>query len=75
MTPEEREEERRLFYVAITRARKNLLLSYSQLRTIFGRQQVNVPSQFIIDIPEELLEQETNPYAESGRRPLLDIDF
>ncbi len=50
------EEERRLFYVAITRARKNLFLSYAQLRTIFGTQQVNTPSEFITDIPDELIE-------------------
>jgi DNA helicase-2/ATP-dependent DNA helicase PcrA len=48
------EEERRLFYVAITRARKQLFLSYAQLRTIFGSQQVNTPSEFITDIPAEL---------------------
>jgi DNA helicase-2/ATP-dependent DNA helicase PcrA len=50
----DREEERRLFYVAITRARKKLFLSYAQLRTIFGSQQVNTPSEFILDIPNEL---------------------
>ncbi|OHA58879.1 MAG: hypothetical protein A2571_00660 [Candidatus Vogelbacteria bacterium RIFOXYD1_FULL_44_32] len=50
------EEERRLFYVAITRARKKLFLSYAQLRTIFGSQQVNTPSEFILDIPDELIE-------------------
>lgn len=74
LTPEEREEERRLFYVALTRARTKLFLSYAQLRTIFGRQQVNMPSEFISDIPEHLLEEEkwSTPH---GRRPLLEIDF
>ncbi len=70
LTPEAQEEERRLFYVAITRARKKVFLSYAQVRTIFGRQQVNMPSQFILDIPEELIEEESG-----GRRPLLEIDF
>jgi DNA helicase II / ATP-dependent DNA helicase PcrA len=73
LTPEEREEERRLFYVALTRAKKKVFLSYAQLRTIFGRQQVNMPSEFITDIPEELMED--NWSSGTGRRPLLEIDF
>ncbi len=55
-TPEEAEEERRLFYVALTRARKKLYLSYANVRSVFGSRQVNLPSEFIFDIPEELLE-------------------
>ncbi len=74
LTAEEAEEERRLFYVALTRARRKLFLTYSQLRTIFGRQQVNMPSEFILDIPAELSEEE-NTASLSGRRPLLEIDF
>ena len=73
LTPEEREEERRLFYVALTRAKKKVFLSYAQLRTIFGRQQVNMPSEFITDIPENLIED--NWTDGSGRKPLLEIDF
>lgn len=53
-TKEDQEEERRLFYVALTRAEKKLFLSYTQLRTIFGSKQVNSPSEFIYDIPEHL---------------------
>ncbi|HLP86915.1 MAG TPA: 3'-5' exonuclease, partial [Candidatus Paceibacterota bacterium] len=51
---EDTEEERRLFYVAITRARKKLFLCYATLRTIFGMKQVNSPSEFIYDIPSHL---------------------
>lgn len=51
---EAKEEERRLFYVAITRAREKLFLSYANLRTIFGMRQVNSPSEFINDIPPHL---------------------
>jgi len=54
------EEERRLFYVALTRAREKLFLTYSQVRTIFGSRQVNMPSEFIFDIDEDLLEAESN---------------
>lgn len=53
---EESEEERRLFYVALTRARKKIFLTYTQMRTIFGSKKVNIMSQFISDIDEDLLE-------------------
>lgn len=51
-TREELEEERRLFYVAITRAKSNLYLSYSNARYRFGQLQQNEPSRFIEEIPE-----------------------
>ncbi len=75
ITPSEAEEERRLFYVALTRARKKIFLSYAQVRTIFGNRQVNIPSQFVFDIPEELVAEEI--FEEEGitRKPLLEIDF
>jgi DNA helicase-2/ATP-dependent DNA helicase PcrA len=57
-TNEDREEERRLFYVAITRAREKLFLSFANFRTIFGSRQINAPSEFISDIPADLLEKE-----------------
>ena len=63
-TKEDREEERRLFYVALTRAEHKLFLSYAQLRTIFGMKQVNSPSEFIYDIPVHLTEFEQR---QSGR--------
>ena len=53
-----KEEERRLFYVALTRAKEKLFLSYANSRTIFGSRGINIPSQFISDIPENLLEME-----------------
>lgn len=54
-SPEEREEERRLFYVALTRAKEALVLSWALFRSVFGERQVNEPSSFLTDIPEELL--------------------
>jgi DNA helicase-2/ATP-dependent DNA helicase PcrA len=57
VTQAEEEEERRLFYVAITRARKKVFLSWAQIRTIFGSQKVNTPSQFITDIGTGLIEE------------------
>ena len=53
---EDKEEERRLFYVAVTRAEKKLYLTYASLRTIFGMKQVNTPSEFLYDIPSHLTE-------------------
>lgn len=55
---EQSEEERRLFYVALTRAKKKLFLSYAQSRTIFGSTQINSPSQFLSDIEPEFIEEE-----------------
>ena len=54
---EDREEERRLFYVALTRAKERLFLTHAQTRMIFGSRNVALPSQFIFDIPNELIEQ------------------
>ncbi|PIR69577.1 MAG: ATP-dependent DNA helicase PcrA [Candidatus Niyogibacteria bacterium CG10_big_fil_rev_8_21_14_0_10_46_36] len=50
------EEERRLFYVALTRARKKIVISFSLVRTIFGEKRVNAPSRFLSDIPGHLVE-------------------
>jgi len=69
------EEERRLFYVALTRARKKVFLSYAETRTVFGRRQVSMPSEFIFDIPETLLLAEEIEESLPYRRPLLEIDF
>ena len=52
------EEERRLFYVALTRAKEKLFLSFANFRTIFGSRQINTLSEFIGDIPVDLLEKE-----------------
>lgn len=49
------EEERRLMYVATTRARRRLYLSFSQSRMLHGQTHYNVPSRFIQEIPEHLL--------------------
>lgn len=50
------EEERRLAYVGITRARKHLTLSLSELRRLYGKEERNLPSRFIAELPQELLE-------------------
>jgi DNA helicase-2/ATP-dependent DNA helicase PcrA len=49
--PDELEEERRLAYVAFTRARERLLLSFAGVRRIFGQQRVGLPSRFLVELP------------------------
>ena len=57
----DKEEERRLFYVALTRAQKKVFLTYAHVRTIFGSQRINIPSSFLNDISTE--------HVESGNQP------
>ncbi len=58
-TESNKEEERRLMYVAITRAEKKLFLSYASYRTIFGSKNATLPSQFLSDMPQDILEMES----------------
>ncbi len=69
----EEEEERRLFYVAITRAKKKVYLSHCIIRTIYGAQKVAAPSEFIEDIDKSLIEDQV-PQKPSGAKALF-IDF
>jgi DNA helicase-2/ATP-dependent DNA helicase PcrA len=54
---DELEEERRLCYVGITRAMDILYLSYAQMRTLRGVPEVRLPSRFLREIPEDLLDE------------------
>ncbi|CAH0346609.1 DNA helicase PcrA [Bacillus sp. CECT 9360] len=56
MDEEEMEEERRLAYVGITRAETELYLTNAQMRTLYGRTNMNPVSRFISEIPEDILE-------------------
>jgi DNA helicase-2/ATP-dependent DNA helicase PcrA len=62
--PDELEEERRLAYVGITRARERLYLTHAWARTMFGSTQYNPPSRFLEEIPEELVQS-----VKGSRRP------
>ncbi len=64
-TREELEEERRLFYVAVTRAKHRLWLTYANARYRFGQLVQNEPSRFIDEIPEQYLDKS---YAGNGAR-------
>ena len=70
---QDKEEERRLFYVAITRARKKLFLCYASIRTIFGSKQMNIPSEFLGDVDESLTELEA--WENGDERPFKTIRF
>lgn len=74
LSEEDKEEERRLFYVAITRAKKKLFMTYAQTRTVFGSQNVNIPSEFVLEIDDGYIEKEYSDYVPK-RRSLLDIEF
>jgi DNA helicase-2/ATP-dependent DNA helicase PcrA len=63
------EEERRLMYVAVTRARQRLYLSHAQSRMLHGKVRYGIPSRFLDEIPEELLKRlNSKPVAKSGGR-------
>lgn len=53
---EDGEEERRLMYVAITRARKKLFMTHAMFRTIYGEKDIRGPSEYMYDIPDTLVE-------------------
>ncbi|HEY5585812.1 MAG TPA: DNA helicase PcrA [Ruminiclostridium sp.] len=63
--PEQLEEERRLCYVGITRAREKLYLSNARFRTLFGNSSYNKPSRFLSEIPENLVEYPFKPSRSS----------
>lgn len=77
---EEMEEERRLAYVAITRAKKTLTVTNAYMRMLFGSTNRNMPSRFLKEIPEELCSFEEYRRApakseySSGRTSYLDIN-
>jgi DNA helicase-2/ATP-dependent DNA helicase PcrA len=64
--PAQLEEERRLCYVGITRAEKKLYLTYAESRRLHGSDSFNLPSRFIREIPQELLE-EVRPRSKVSR--------
>ena len=66
--PKELEEERRLCYVGITRAKENLFLTCSKQRTIFGSTSYNPVSRFLNEIPQELLEGYDEAFGETKNK-------
>lgn len=64
--PEEMEEERRLFYVGLTRAKKRLYLVRAEQRSLYGTYQESIPSRFLEDIPDELVQANVRSRRRSG---------
>jgi len=62
-TPEEMDEERRLTYVGMTRAKQRLFLTNAERRRVFGNEQFNLPSRFLENVPSELIERIEPPPA------------
>jgi DNA helicase-2/ATP-dependent DNA helicase PcrA len=60
------EEERRLFYVGITRAMRGLYLTYARRRAVFGAQTYGLRSRFLDEIPAELTDREDEPVLRAG---------
>ncbi len=68
-SPDQVEEERRLFYVAITRAEEYLTLSYSNSRYHFGQMRFNDPSRFLEEIPEDSVDNITVMKSKTEKSP------
>ncbi|ODA39367.1 DNA helicase PcrA [Desulfosporosinus sp. BG] len=68
MEPIVLEEERRLCYVAITRAREKLYLCNTEMRMLYGKTQYNHPSRFLMEIPSDLM-TDIDPLDPPKRRP------
>lgn len=69
MEPREMEEERRTCYVGITRAQRTLYMTHAYVRTLFGRTNMNMPSRFLDEIPDEL-KKEIRPQRKAVGQPM-----
>ena len=69
MEKNELEEERRLCYVGMTRARQKLFLTYSRKRLFFGQRTTNVVSRFILELPEIIISRNLHILGESSDVP------
>ena len=73
--PEELEEERRLCYVGMTRAKEQLYMIHASSRLLYGNTQHNLPSRFIADIPEEIIDQAGNTNSAKSQGFVGQDDF
>lgn len=75
LNPDEMEEERRLCYVGITRAKQQLYLTHTRQRLYFGTRSNNLISRFVIDLPSELVDSNSNyQNPDSYRSKLVQSD-
>ena len=73
--PKELEEERRLCYVGITRAKQNLFISCARQRTIFGSTSCNQVSRFVKEIPKELMDGFDENFEEKQQKTYEDYQY
>lgn len=73
--PDEMEEERRLCYVGVTRARKKLFLTLAARRRLYGGEQFNLPSRFLDEMPEELIERHDGRLTAGSARSVRNEHF
>jgi len=71
------EEERRLCYVAITRAKERLIFTLARARSVFGSRNANIPSRFLEEIPKHLLRWQRigNDFSNDDEDTILYDDF
>jgi DNA helicase-2/ATP-dependent DNA helicase PcrA len=70
--PEELEEERRLCYVGLTRARERIFMTLASRRKLYGGDQFNLPSRFLEEMPEELVNKKESRVGRMGERESFD---
>ena len=68
MESSELEEERRLCYVGITRARHRLYVTHAKMRTIFGSRNISIPSRFLMEMPKETITILKGPDKQGARQ-------
>jgi DNA helicase II / ATP-dependent DNA helicase PcrA len=68
------EEERRLCYVGVTRAKDFLHITYASKRLYFGKSSLNEPSRFLADIPQNLIEHDRSGFISFSKNKNQDID-
>ena len=75
--PHEMEEERRLCYVAITRAKERLIFTLARARSVFGSRNANIPSRFLEEMPKHLLRWQRigNDFSNDDEDTILYDDF
>ncbi len=72
---EEMEEERRLCYVAITRAKKTLTICYAKQRMLYGRTNASLPSRFVKEIPEDVTVRKGGYYPRTDYAPRVERSY
>ncbi len=73
--PKEMEEERRLCYVGVTRAKENLFITFAKQRTIFGSTSYNIVSRFVKEMPPELLDGYEQALQEKTKMSIDDTNY